>query len=43
LNPPAVTRCPLRLTGADPIGEVAGRVYQTEVWLADWRVGEVAF
>ena len=24
--PPAVTRCPLGLTGADPIGEVPGRL-----------------
>ena len=32
---PTVARCPLRLTGADPIGEVPGRVFQTDVQLAD--------
>ena len=26
LNPPMVTRCPLRLTGADLIGEMPGRL-----------------
>ena len=37
LYPPTVTRCPLRLTGADPIGEVAGRLR------CGYRVGEVVF
>ena len=36
LYPPTVTRCPLRLTGVNSFSGVSGRVFQTDVLLADW-------
>jgi len=43
LWPPTASRFPFRLAAVDLISGVSGRVFQTDVWLADWWVGEVAF
>ena len=43
LCPPNARRLPLRLAAADAISGVSGRVFQTDMWLADWSVGEIAF
>ena len=40
--PPTARRFPLRLAAADLFSGVSGRVFQTEMWLADWSVGKVA-
>ena len=34
--PPTARRLPLRLAAADPSSGVSGRVFQTEMGLADW-------
>ena len=43
LYPPTARRFPLRLAAVDPISGVSVRVFQTDMGLADWWVGEVAF
>ena len=42
-RPPMASRFPLRLAAIDNFSGVSGRVFQTDVWLADWRVGDEAF
>ena len=35
-QPPTARRFPLRLAVADSTSGVSGRVFQTDIWLADW-------
>ena len=42
-HPPTARRLPLRLAAADSISGVSGRVFQTDMGLADVRKAEVAF
>ena len=41
--PPTAKRFPLRLAAVDHFSGVSGRVFQTDMGLADWWVSEVAF
>ena len=41
-KPPTAKRLPLRLAAAESVSGVSGRVFHTDMGLADWQGGEMA-